>query len=369
MDRYDPNQWTKEFVVENKDFCIRILKDTNRQVIEFLEQGEHEAVLVGLDRILNGLVTMINGGFDYRSQVCFFSWMQADVILFGDFPNAPEKNRLETAKKAYLDAKDFAKGPSAKKTVGMVLTDMDKGYDLSALQEKYGGAFPQFEIEALTTLTDDLDGYAAPKKKKKKKAWLIILLLILGAAAVFYLMNREVKTGPHTMEVPVQTEEITAPSTTAEPVTEPVTETETMAESTADPVEELRKSIIGTWIHEEIREGQLSSDGVTITAYRTEVCYTFDEDGRYSVSDGTYEEANEAEQPYGEWIGGRYWICIGGGGQGGSYSLSENELTLVSDFSVQYGESETSVKGFTLVGDELIIEHAYGTTAYRRSEG
>ena len=140
MDRYDPNQWTKDFVGENKDFCIRILKDTNRQVIEFLEQGEHEAVLVGLDRILNGLVTMINAGFDYRSQVCFFSWMQADVILFGDFPNAPEKNRLETAKKAYLDARDFAKGPTAKKTVSAVLEDMDSGYDLSALQHKYGGS-------------------------------------------------------------------------------------------------------------------------------------------------------------------------------------------------------------------------------------
>ena len=82
MDRHDPNQWTKEFVVGNKDFCIRIIKDTNNQVIDYIKQGEHKAAIAGLDRILNGLVTMINAGYDYRSHVCFFSWIEANIMLF-----------------------------------------------------------------------------------------------------------------------------------------------------------------------------------------------------------------------------------------------------------------------------------------------
>lgn len=84
MDRYDPNQWTKDFVSNNKDFCIRVIKDANNQVIDCLNQGEHKVAIVGFDRILNGLVTMINAGYDYRSEVCFFSWNEANVILFGN---------------------------------------------------------------------------------------------------------------------------------------------------------------------------------------------------------------------------------------------------------------------------------------------
>lgn len=365
MDRYDPNQWTTEFAVGNKDFCIRVLKDTNRQVIDFLNRGEHEAVIVGLDRILNGLITMINAGFDYRSQVCFFSWIQGDVLLFGNFEGAPEENRINTAKKAYLDARDFAKGPTAKKTVSMVLEDMDKGYDLTALQRKYGGAFPNFEIEALTDLMNKLDGNLSPVRsvvpaKKKGKSWIFILvLLLLGAMAVLYVMNKEVQADP---VMPVQTEQIEAQSTT----TEAEIETEAVTETTVDPVEEMRENIVGTWVCREIREGQFDPDGEPLPAVMTEVCYSFDETGRYSVSDGMYEEADESTQPYGEWIDGRYWICVGGGGQGGSYALNEREITLVTDDSVQYGASETSVLAFTLEGDELMIQHNYGTTVYRR---
>ena len=68
---YDPNEWTREFVSANPDFCIRKLKETNEQIIDWLKQGEHKTAVAGLDRVLNGLITMTNAGYDFRSHICF----------------------------------------------------------------------------------------------------------------------------------------------------------------------------------------------------------------------------------------------------------------------------------------------------------
>ena len=371
MDRYDPNQWTKAFVVGNKDFCIRFLKDTNQQVIDCLQQGQHKAGIAGIDRILNGLITMINAGFDYRSHACFFSWVEGNILLFGDLGDAPDENRIHIAKKCYLDARDFAKGQTAKNTLDTILEDIHKEKDLSALRSKYAGDFPNFEIENLADLNNKLDSAPAsarpntPAKKGGRSWFFLIMLLLLGAVAILYLMNKEVKTAPQSMEIPIRTEQVSDRITESEAETE----TEKEIETTLDPVEEIRMNIVGTWISTEIQEGQLSPDGTPLPAILTEVRYSFDGNGRYCVSDGTYEEADENGRDYAEMIGGRYWICIGGGGQEGNYSLTANELTLTSDNSVQYGSSVTSVLGFTLDGDNLILEHDYGTAAYTRTSG
>ncbi|MBR4308088.1 MAG: hypothetical protein IKT58_00690 [Oscillospiraceae bacterium] len=375
MDRYDPNQWTPEFVAGNKDFCIRQIKETNELVIRYLKEGEHKPVIAGMDRILNGLVTMMNIGYDYRSHACFFSWIEANVLLFGNLQDAPEKNRIATAKKMLLDASDFAKSENAKNSIREILNDIDRGYDLSALERKYAEDFPNFEIETLWDLNSKLDDCSGTpvnagtsensgsQRKKRRPRLLIFVLILLGIFAIKMLTTSANDTKPAPVKNTKQTEETLSQSTG----NESESEEEAEPEATVDPVEELQRNLIGTWDWEEIREGIPSPYGDAQAAYMTTVTYYFYEDGRYALLDGTYEEVSKDSANYDECIHDRYWVCVGGGGQSGSYSLSETELTLVTDDSVQYGSSVTSVLPFRLAGDELTIEHYHVTRVYQRN--
>lgn len=382
MDRYDPNQWTKEFVVGNKDFCIRVIKDTNNQVINCLKQGEHKAVIAGIDRILNGLVTMMNAGYDYRSQVCFFSLIEANVMLFGNLRDAPEQNRINTAKDVLLDARDFAKSETAKNNISAIINDINKGYELSALANKYAGDFPDFEIETLADLNNKLDNYSAPvapaasagaTSSKKKPWWLIVLIIILALVAVAHLMTRENAVKSPALEDTLQATESIPQNTTTEITTEITTETTTeitteiTTETPADPNEIMLKNITGNWMYTEISEGTLNPDGEKFPAIRDEAYYYFYDNGRYSVGDARYEEASEDGQANADIIDGRYWICVGGGGQQGSYTINGNEITFVTDDNIQYGPSTTSTMTFTLDGDTLILYDNYGSTVYKRT--
>ena len=354
MDRYDPNQWTKEFVLSNNDFCIRQLKETNNQAIDYLKQGEHKAVIAGMDRILNGLVTMMNAGYDCRSHACFFSWVQANVMLFGNLPDAPEENRLKTAKAALLDARDFAKGETAKNNISLIIDDINKGYDLAMLEQKYAEDFPNFEAETLADLNNKLDNISTPAKKRKPWWLIVVAIIILALFAMSLLFTKSV-------EVTTVREEVVRITQPIEQITEPETEADTEAAEVAST------NIVGTWLYVEVYEGAPSPDGGMFPATRDEAYYCFYEDGTYCVGDATYEEVSDTTL-YAEQIDGRYWLCVGGGVQSGIYTVDGNQLTLVTDDSIQYGPSTTATQEFILDGDNLIFEHNFGTTVYKRTE-
>ena len=386
MDRHDPNQWTKDFVISNKDFCIRELIDTNNLVIRYLKSGEHKAVVVGLDRILNGLVTMINAGFDYRSQVCFFSWIEANVMLFGNLKEFPEENRIKTAKDALLDARDYAKEESTKNDIIAIIDDINKGYSLSTLAGKHAENFPDFEIEALTNLNDKLGGYspivapssatnptsgapAGTSKPKKKPWWLIIIIIAIAlfmlARLFFPIGATKAPALEETLPPMITTTELTTVEETTEAVIE--TTTEIITEPTTDANEYMQSMLVGNWMYAETSEGSVGPNGEKYPALRNEATYHFYSDGTCSFGGSDYEEADDNQQAYAEYIDGRYWICVGGGVQDGRYSVNGNQLTITTNDSVQYGPSTTSSITFTLDGDTLILNHNYGTTVYTRN--
>ena len=366
---YDPNEWTKAFVLDQKDFCIRKLKETNNLVMDYLRQGEHKAALTGLDRILNGLITMVNAGYDFRSHVCFFSWIEANVILFGDLDDAPEHNRIKTAKEALLDARDFAKSETAKKNISVIIDDIERGCGISALAQKYNEDFPNFEIEMLADLNEKLSGHTAPAaasrsaapayaaEEKKKPWWLAVAVIAVIVFVVIsqLLTERKEFHSSDPIKIPV------TDTTTQSGTTEATTETENADQVTL-------QNLVGNWVNFEIISGLSNPDSEPLPDIRNEAYYTFYEDGRFSVGDACYEEANEDSLAYAEEKDGRYWICIGGGGQSGNYTVSGNQITLITDDSVQYGPSTTSTITFSFDGDTLIIENSYGTRAYKLAD-
>ena len=402
-DRYDPNQWTRDFVGENKDFCVGVIKDTNNQVISLLKAGEHKAAIAGLDRILNGLVTMINSGFDYRSQACFFSWVEANIMLFGELQDAPEQNRINTAKEALLDARDFAKSETTKNNIGAIIDDINKGYSLSRLEDKYCEDFPDFEIETLADLNDKLEkrsSSAHPKAhtspeyspsdssrsdssrsgsshsgspKGSKAPWLIfvIIALVIGVLfGVFLLNNKGTEKAPvFSGKAPALAETLFSGLTSPQsPVYEDTDESDTEGAIAITPNanKDMLEKLAGTWKYAEITRGTPNPDGGTTPEERSEVYYTFSSDGKCSFGDAQYLEADKGDEEYAEYIDGMYWICVGGGAQSGSYTISENQIIITTDDSVQYGPSTTSSITFTLDGDTLTLAHNYGTTVYNR---
>ncbi len=367
---YDPNEWTREFVTANPDFCIRKLKETNVRIIDCLKQGEHKVAVAGLDRVLNGLITLTNAGYDYRSHICFLSWIEANIILFGDFGDAPEHNRIKTAKSALLDARDFAKSDTAKNSINQMLNDINMGYGISVLTSKYAADFPNSEIETLVDLNNKFEnrvaqathmrssGSGGTASEKKKPWWLAVVVIVIIA----FIAISQVLTPEKAMEAPTHIDKVQTTQSTTQ-----TTESETTTEPT-DAAQMMANSIVGSWEYSEITEGTQNPDGEKLPDIRNEAYYSFYENGRYSVGDACYEEANEDSLAYAEEKDGRYWICIGGGGQSGNYTISGNQITLITDNSVQYGPSATSMITFTLDGDTLIIENNYGTRVYKLSD-
>lgn len=384
MDRFDPNQWTVEFATENRGFCIREIREINDQVINCLEQGEHTAAIAGLDRILNGLVTLIHAGCDCRSEACFFSWVEANIMLFGSI-DAPNENIIRTARKTLLDARDFAKSEQAKNNIREILDELNRGYSVSALKSKYGTEFPKAEIQMLMDMHEKLDRHCVavpfapavsnPMGRRRKHAGVIVVILMLVLAAVVGLgikwffapvEKKQMDEIPEHIAADVQTdgEELV----TGETVTEDNTNLEQMAtvsstDENADDVE----CIVGSWKYTEINDGATTPDGEPLPATLLVLEYWFYDNGRCGQADSFYEEADKNGQQYAEYIDGRYWICIGGGGQEGSYSVNGNRLTITTDESVQYS-SDTSTMTFTLDADYLTLESPSGAKTYTRTK-
>ena len=295
----------------------------------------------------------------------------------------PDQNKIETARKALLDARDFASTDREKNDINTILDDIDKGDTISALAEKYNGKFPEYEIESLTSLNKKLDNptmlttTANSTGGKKNRGWIfftVIVALVLMIA--FFLVNVNRKTmqvmSPNKEKIEqtistTQTTETTAKeqiSTTQ--TTEKKTETTTVT-TTADVNAATLKKIVGSWKYSKTNEATTNIMGDLMPASRDEVYYYFKENGRYSVGDALYEEVGENDSQSAQYVDGRYWICVGGGGQEGTYTIDGNKLILVTDDSIQYGPSTKTTVTFTLDSDTLVLNHSYGSREYKRS--
>lgn len=110
MDKFDPNDWTKSFVRLNREFCIKFLIQTNEEILSFVKKGEYKTAVAGLDRMLNGMITMHNAKTgDFRPFVCGLSFVEGDIIACA-FNDSPNNKRRDTALKAFMDARDYSKG-------------------------------------------------------------------------------------------------------------------------------------------------------------------------------------------------------------------------------------------------------------------
>lgn len=239
MDKFDPNDWTPVFVSSNRPFCLKVLQDTNETVVELVRNGQYEPAVSGLDRILNGLITMQNHtDGDYRSHICFFSWMEAELIAFG-IKNAPEDKRREMALRAYEDARDFARSENTRNTISAVIRDLQSGMALDALQRKHDPDFPYSVVEILEGMNSKLaSGGSSPTPRSRavsassgedtsgsgrpgKGLWIGLLIIACVVCLALFLWSRFTEpkevTDPETSSSTSGTEALPTETTEAPP--------------------------------------------------------------------------------------------------------------------------------------------------------
>lgn len=148
MDKSDPNTWTKSYVSSNQEKCLRELKDVNSQVMSFIRQKNYLPAIAGLDRILNGLITMQNGKCgDLRSHIAMFSMCEGAIITFCDFgADVSESRQRETALKCFEDAYDFSKSEATKENIRAIIAELKSGVPLARIKEEHGAELPESMI-------------------------------------------------------------------------------------------------------------------------------------------------------------------------------------------------------------------------------
>lgn len=152
MNKQDPNTWTARYVSWHTSECLRFLRDTNMMVVELMRQGEYQAAVAGLDRIINGLIVMQNSRCgDFRAHLCMLSWCEGNIIALG--VDAPEGKRREAAMMMYRDACDFAKSDSTKESLKEIMYALNARMTLQEFAEEVEPNFPEDTIEILEKVT------------------------------------------------------------------------------------------------------------------------------------------------------------------------------------------------------------------------
>ena len=156
MDRYDPNDWTNAFVRSNRDFCFDFLKDTAERVLELLEEESYKAAIAGMDRILNGAMTMHNSGAaNMRPFLATMSFSEGILIACG-MEGAPPDRRRSAALASFEDAKSFTNS-SLSQYADQAIRLLKKGYDFDEVQEALCPDFPEDLISLMSDTADRIE--------------------------------------------------------------------------------------------------------------------------------------------------------------------------------------------------------------------
>lgn len=157
MDRYDPNEWTKKFVLSNKSFCVSVLKETIKRIIELVKSRDYKASIVGLDRTLNGLITMQNTGTgNCCPYICGLSFVEGDIIACGLY-EAPNEKRREYALKAFMDARDFSNG-NMEEFANQAIYALESGISFDGFKKTFDPDFPNdLVLDMLSDTMQKLD--------------------------------------------------------------------------------------------------------------------------------------------------------------------------------------------------------------------
>ena len=157
VDHEDPNTWTKEYVISNRIDCLQLLQEVNLTIVHYINEGNYLGAVVGLDRVLNGLVTMHNSrSYDgkVRTAMSALSFVEGSLLSFADLGlSISEDDRRSRALALFKDSQDFARTKRVKQTSKRVIKVLESGMSLAMIKSEYAEDFP----EGLTDILEDVN--------------------------------------------------------------------------------------------------------------------------------------------------------------------------------------------------------------------
>lgn len=157
MDKYDPANWTENFVLSNKMDCLNALRDDMSFVMDLVRQKKYFSAVGGLDKILEGLKVMHDSGCgDFRPHVVMLSLIEGMLVAFGmnDDDGYSEGERKETALACLKFARDHAKSDAMKEDIGEIITQIKSGESLAGIKAEQDPDFPNGELNVIDILRD-----------------------------------------------------------------------------------------------------------------------------------------------------------------------------------------------------------------------
>ena len=181
MDRYDPNQWTAEFVASNKSFCVELLKDTSEKIVSLTDCGDYKAAIAGLDRMLNGLIVMHNAGVgNCKPHLCGLSFAEGTIIACA-LDDAPDDKRRDTAIKAFLDARDYSNGGLGQ-YADSAIDALRSGMTFDEFKETFDPNFPDDTVQIfLSDMPEKLDRLLQTPQSEQKTGGCYIATCVYGS--------------------------------------------------------------------------------------------------------------------------------------------------------------------------------------------
>lgn len=153
MDKYDPSEWTREFVKRNRRECEEIQQMMTAAICNALTHNDYLAAAQGCDAACTGFATMVNvwGIEQYGGALYTYSFLLAEICIFG----MGGENGLKACMPPLQDAYDFAckyikaGGQTAQKAkrdmekFASMINDINRGVSVEKLREKYSPDFPE----------------------------------------------------------------------------------------------------------------------------------------------------------------------------------------------------------------------------------
>lgn len=127
MDIHDPNTWTKFYVKIHTRECLNELWEVCALSAKYVREKNYKFAIAGLDRVLNGLILLNNHtAASYWPHMCMLSWMEGLVLM--SITDAPDEKALrETVGALLLDARDWARSETTKRSLDNLLSLLKSG--------------------------------------------------------------------------------------------------------------------------------------------------------------------------------------------------------------------------------------------------
>ncbi len=154
----NPNEWTSQYVRNNEETCVEILKRLAGALQDCVAEKDYRLALQCCDGICNGFSLMAGMNPNaYAPMLYAYSFVLAELCLFGVGGSAGMRAAIPPLEDALDFAKDCAKpgrrtAERAKKDaikIENMLRDLRNGYSVEQIRRTYCPDFPNDIIDGI----------------------------------------------------------------------------------------------------------------------------------------------------------------------------------------------------------------------------